>query len=154
MTSGTTHLLDGVWGSSSSDVFAVGFWGTILHYDGSAWSPMTSGASNPLLGVWGNSSSDVFALGDWGLILHYDGSAWSPSQMSGHSTSTLEGVWGSSSSDAFAVGWHGTILHYGAQGEGGPSWAVIAGIAVGSVAVAVGIFFAIRKWVWKKGVPG
>jgi hypothetical protein len=34
------------------------------------------------------------------------------------------------------------------------SWAVIAGIAVGSVAVAVGIFFAIRKWVWKKGVPG
>jgi hypothetical protein len=36
MTSGTTNDLNGVWGSSSSDVFAVGYNGTILHYDGSS----------------------------------------------------------------------------------------------------------------------
>jgi hypothetical protein len=34
MTSGTGNQLDGVWGSSGSDVFAVGSWGTILHYSG------------------------------------------------------------------------------------------------------------------------
>jgi hypothetical protein len=34
MPSGTTNILLGVWGSSSSDVFAVGDKGTILHYDG------------------------------------------------------------------------------------------------------------------------
>ncbi len=33
--------LSGVWGSSSSDVFAVGAGNTILHYDGREWSPMT-----------------------------------------------------------------------------------------------------------------
>jgi hypothetical protein len=35
--------LHGVWGSSGSDVFAVGWDGTIVHYDGSSWSSMTSG---------------------------------------------------------------------------------------------------------------
>ena len=30
-TSGTANRLNGVWGSSSSDVFAVGLSGTILH---------------------------------------------------------------------------------------------------------------------------
>ena len=65
-----------VWGSSSSDVFAVGWSGTILHYDGSAWSAMSSGATTWLNGVWGSSGSDVFAVGRNGAILHYgEGSA-------------------------------------------------------------------------------
>ena len=34
MDSGTTNLLRDVWGSSATDVFAVGWGGTILHYDG------------------------------------------------------------------------------------------------------------------------
>ena len=102
--------LDGVWGSSSSDVFAVGYSGTILHYDGSAWSAMTSGTSYALYAVWGSSSSDVFAVGSGGTILHYNGSVWSA--MTSRTTNDLLGVWGSSSSDVFAVGDHGTILHY------------------------------------------
>jgi hypothetical protein len=32
MTSGTSNWLWGVWGSSGSDVFAVGSSGTILHH--------------------------------------------------------------------------------------------------------------------------
>jgi hypothetical protein len=51
MDSGTTARLNGIWGSSSSDVFAVGMdldsWnGVILHYDGSTWSAMTSSSSS------------------------------------------------------------------------------------------------------------
>jgi hypothetical protein len=36
MPSGTSHWLCSGWGTSRSDVFAVGEGGTILHYDGSA----------------------------------------------------------------------------------------------------------------------
>jgi hypothetical protein len=34
--------------------------------------------------------------------------------------------------------------------QGGLSAGVIAGIAVGACAVVVGIYFAVRKWVWKR----
>jgi len=99
-----------VWGSSSSDVFATGYKGIILHYDGSSWSKMSSAASiDYLYGIWGSSSSDVFAVGEGGTILHYDGSTWS--SMTSGTTGLLIGIWGSSSSDVFAVGPYGIILH-------------------------------------------
>ncbi|UCG87456.1 MAG: hypothetical protein JSW71_02615, partial [Gemmatimonadota bacterium] len=47
----------------SNDVFAVGYNGTIVHYDGAGWSAMTSGTGVELRGVWGTSSSDVFVVG-------------------------------------------------------------------------------------------
>ncbi|MCX5895024.1 MAG: thrombospondin type 3 repeat-containing protein, partial [Proteobacteria bacterium] len=110
MNSGTTNQLEGIWGSSGADVFAVGDYGTILHYDGSVWSPMTSGTSQTLFEVWGSSGSDVFAVGRDGTILHYDGSTWS--SMSSGTTSHLYTIWGSSAADVFAAGQSGTILHY------------------------------------------
>jgi hypothetical protein len=102
--------LKGGWGTSGTDVFAVGLGGTILHYGGSAWSAMSSGTTNPLYGVWGVSGTDVFAVGATGTILHYDGSAWSA--MTNGTTESLYGVWGVSGTDVFAVGWDGTIQHY------------------------------------------
>jgi hypothetical protein len=110
MTNATMNTLYSIWGSSPSDVFAVGSGGTILHYDGSAWSAMSSGTTNELDGVWGSSSSDVFAVGNGGTILHYDGSEWSP--MSSGTTNDLTGIWGSSPSDVFAVGYDCPLLHY------------------------------------------
>ena len=102
--------LHSVWGSSGSDVFAVGDSGRILHYNGSTWSAMTSWTTNNFYGVWGSSGSDAFAVGDEGRILHYNGSDWSA--IISWSRNNLRGVWGSSASDVFAVGWNGTILHY------------------------------------------
>ncbi|MBN2282430.1 MAG: hypothetical protein JXO48_00910, partial [Deltaproteobacteria bacterium] len=93
-----------------NDVFAVGDYGTILHYDGSAWSPMTSGTTGELYGIWGTAGSDVFAVGGPGTILHYDGSTWSP--MASGTTEYLLSVWGTSGGNVFAVGGGGTILHY------------------------------------------
>jgi hypothetical protein len=64
----------GVWGSSASDVFAVGAYKlgkSIMHYDGSSWLLMTNGINAALSGVWGSSASDVFAVGWNGMILHY-----------------------------------------------------------------------------------
>jgi len=48
MDSGTTNALRGVWGSSATDVFAVGIGGVILYYDGNpegSWSPMQNSSS-------------------------------------------------------------------------------------------------------------
>jgi len=118
MSSGTTYRLNGVWGSSSSDVFAVGDGGTILHYNGDSWSSMASGTTHRLYDVWSSSSSDVFAVGDGGIILHYNGTAWS--SMSSGTTYHLHDVWGGSASDVFAVGDYGTILHYN-----GDSWSSV-----------------------------
>ena len=122
-----------VWGSSGSDVFAVGNQGggdIILHYDGSAWSSMLSGTTYGLLGVWGSSGSDVFVVGSYFdldlfkyyvTILHYNGSTWSSMTTPLRATTyILRHVWGSSGTDVFAVGadWDGsrynggTILHY------------------------------------------
>jgi len=115
MTSGTTNWLNGVWGSSGSDIFAVGNDGNILHYNGTSWSPMTSGTTDSLHGIWGSSGSDIFAVGGNGNILHYNGTSWSP--MTSGTTNWPHGVWGSSGSDVFAVQDGGNIVHYN-----GTSW--------------------------------
>jgi len=104
------EILNSVWGSSGSDVFAVGYNGTIVHYDGSNWSTMNSGTTSDLTYVWGSSGSNVFAVGYNGTIVHYDGTNWST--MNTGTTDSFSGVWGSSGSDVFAVGYNGTILHY------------------------------------------
>jgi hypothetical protein len=72
-TSGTANFLRGVWGTSSSDVFAGGDRSTILHYNGTTWTPMTSGTNVPLTGVWGSSLCNVFVSGHHGTVLRYDG---------------------------------------------------------------------------------
>jgi uncharacterized membrane protein len=118
MESGTSAQLRGVWGTSSSNVFAVGNNGTILHYSGNAWNTMPSGTTVTLREIWGSSPSDVFAVGDNGTILHYDGNAWNT--MPSGTTAGIEGIWGSSSSDVFAVGDNGTILRYD-----GNSWSTM-----------------------------
>ncbi len=107
--------LYGVWGSSSTDVFAVTMRGTILHYDGITWSSMTSANPKWLKDVWGTSSTDVFAVGLYSTIGHYDGMNWSG--MESGAAVYFEGIWGSSSTDVFAVGLQsestqGIILHY------------------------------------------
>src|SRR2546429_9871978 len=68
-----------VWGTASTDVWAVGASGTILHSDGSAWSASESGTPNyTLRGVWGSASTDVWAVGGGGTTLHWDGKEGPP----------------------------------------------------------------------------
>ncbi len=99
-----------VWGTSSSDVFAVGYDGTIVHYNGETWSPMTSGTTARLYGVWGTSSTDVYVVGHDGTILHHDGETWN--SMTSGTSSALLAVWGTSMSEVYAVGANGAVLHF------------------------------------------
>ena len=85
--------LRAVWGSDEDNVFAVGFGGTILHYDGHAWTRMRSPTARDLFAVWGNDRGDVYAAGEFGTLLHFTGAGWSETVPSG--VDTLEAVWGS-----------------------------------------------------------
>lgn len=73
-----------IWGRGDHDVFAVGSQGTILHYDGSGWTPMRDPISdvvtdpctaptNSLLWTVGGNDHDVFAAGARYLRLSANG---------------------------------------------------------------------------------
>lgn len=100
----------GIWGSSDANIFAVGEFGTIFHYNGAIWSPMASGTTNTLYGIWGSSAEDIFAVGDQGTILHYEGTKWAP--VASGTTEMLKGVWGNAANEVYAVGENGTLLRY------------------------------------------
>jgi hypothetical protein len=77
VTIGTRSILWSIWGSSATDVWAVGDNGTILHYNGTNWTNASSATLEVLNRVWGSSSSDVWAVGGYttgtdlrGTILH------------------------------------------------------------------------------------
>jgi len=148
-----------VWGSSDSDVFAVGQGGTILHYDGLAWASMNSGTSEDLYAVWGAADDDVFAAGRYGIVLHYDGVSWeSMMQGTGYSLSTM---WGISNTDIYAVGQRGIVINYNASvcdddtewdsTTGGCIW---ASLTSGSVRQLYGVWGASDNDVFAVGEYG
>jgi hypothetical protein len=106
----TTEQLNAVWGSSTSELWAVGSGGVILRRAGT-WSPVSSGTTATLHGVWGSAASDAWAVGDQATILHWNGSAWSK-ENAGISGIALHGIWGSSTTDLWVVGQSGAILRH------------------------------------------
>jgi hypothetical protein len=102
--------IDGLWGSGTSDVWAVGdsypdFFpddGIILHWNGLAWSQLPITGASHLFGVWGSGANDVWAVGESGDIVHWDGHAWSAPIGPAHVN--LFSVWASGPSDVWAFG--------------------------------------------------
>ena len=97
MASGTARMLNDVWGSSGSDVFAASDNGTVLHYDGRSWSAADSGAAVAFHRL---AASDAMMFGRRGFILRgpetigkaVDGPAewaWGPVAGGGSSTGDL-----------------------------------------------------------------
>jgi len=72
--SGPTAIYS-VWGSSTSNVFAVGSGGRILRYNGTSWTVQTSPTSRNLARVQGSGANDVWAFGD-SVLVHFDGTQW------------------------------------------------------------------------------
>jgi hypothetical protein len=155
--SGTENWLKGVWGSSATDVYAVGENGTILHYGGSEWSKMNSMTIEHLYAVWGTSGANIYAVGAAGTILHFNGVLWSDEIQSG-TTNNLRAIWGSGTNDIYVVGDKGTILHYdgsnwSSMDSGTTAW--LLGVwgtsdknlyAVGGYYDGEGIWFDLNSW--------
>ncbi|MBI5845292.1 MAG: hypothetical protein HZB23_11555 [Deltaproteobacteria bacterium] len=105
----STYLL-AAWGSSASDIFAVGMAGQIIRYNGNGWYEMRSNTVEQLNAVWGSSSTDIWAVGQNGIIMHYNGTVWAAS--ASNTTENLNAVWGTAANNVWAVGNNGEILHY------------------------------------------
>src|SRR5439155_25581168 len=95
--------------------------GTILHYNGSAWTASSSGTTNAFFGVWAASSADAWAVGQNATLLHYNGTNWSTATWPGSAAQIVNGVWGIGPADVWAVGSNGLILHYN-----GTAWSAVA----------------------------
>ena len=76
----TPETVEKVWGTSSSNLYFVGYAGTIVHYDGSTFTRMISGTDADLLNIDGIYDSDRDKSRIWvtgvGILLYYDGSVW------------------------------------------------------------------------------
>ncbi len=105
---------EGVWVHPSGIAIAPGPAGTVLRYDGMAWTTISTGSAAQLRAVWGASATDVWAAGDGGTILHFDGSTWAP--VPSGSTGTIRRLWGSGTANVLAVvgdaASGGSVLHY------------------------------------------
>jgi hypothetical protein len=115
-TPAQSYTLRGVWGSSATNVFAVGDGGVVLRYNGTSWSRMTTGTTAQLNRVWGSSATNVYAATSTGRLLRYDGTSWS--FVAGvQAPGALWSVWGSSATNVYAVGDGGIVFRYN-----GTSW--------------------------------
>jgi hypothetical protein len=112
-------VLRGVWGSSATDVWAVGDNGTIRRFTGvpaagSEWTIIASPSQAALQAVWGSGPNDVWAVGTSGTILHWDGATWNTSVAAypvNRKRPDLYAVWGSGPDDVWIVG-DGITLHH------------------------------------------
>lgn len=104
--------LNDIWGTSPDNIYAVGDFGTIIHYDGATWSTVFNGGDTPvqLLSVWGTGPDNVFVCGTSGTVLHFDGAQWKV--MRAGIGASLWQAWGPSANSVYIVGSNGYILHY------------------------------------------
>jgi hypothetical protein len=115
---------DGVWGFGPTDVWAVGTFGALAHFDGSAWTDTVPANDANFdadhVSVWGAAPGDVWAIGGIGTISHWDGTRWTQTMVGSLPFFPfLNKVHGSSATDVWVGGLSsdgknsGVILHDG-----------------------------------------
>ena len=152
MNSGTSMGLNGIWGSSATNVFAVGWCEsdgtpTILHFDGTSWSRMnvsgiSIGTNNDLYGVWGNAPNSVFAVGAMQHIFYWNGTTWTK-MTTPELESNFNAVWGTAYNNVYAAGTDGDIYHFD-----GTSWTLQAS---GTTADLYAIWGSSSSDIWAVG---
>ncbi len=116
------NTLSAIHGFASDDIWAVGFGGLIVHFDGTVWRRVKSPTRDSLVSLWGTGPSDLWAAG-WGVIVHWDGSVWKASyEVDARSDwagdAWLNAIWGSGRDDVWVAG-DRRILHWD-----GKAWSV------------------------------
>lgn len=120
--------LHGIWGLSLESLFAVGWMGCILHYDGTQWRSVRGGVidqqterfaacaeNTPLFAIDGNQQGLAWAVGDNGTVLHFDGVSWQ--HETSNTTMNLRAVLCTNDNIVYAAGADGTVLQRDAQGQ-------------------------------------
>ena len=98
-------------GTSSSDLWVVGFEGMMSHYDGAIWTPVTGFPFMDITSVWALAPDDVFALLQGAQLHHFNGEDWN--LVGADATGAWRsGLWASSAEDVWFVDQSGGISHY------------------------------------------
>lgn len=153
--------LNAMWGSDSTDVWAVGVGGTTAHWDGSRWMLFDDEAvADDLYAMWGfkpaagGMATDVWAGGDGGKIIRWNSasSTWK-TEFADTNIGTIYGLWGISQSDMWAVTINGDTLRRDATGK----WTSVANPAkpmTGSANRLFSVWGLASNDVWATGQNG
>ena len=153
--------LSAVWGSSASDVYAVGSDPStpIYHSTGDGnWDTYSTGiTAKKLFAVYGADAQHVWAGGEAGTFFSSTGGGgWIP-EMAPTSMANVRGIWAGSPTDVWAVNDAGDILHSSGIGLGfqlvvtvpSPLYAIAgrgAAMDVAAVGQAGQIFLGTSNW--------
>jgi hypothetical protein len=109
VASGQAAALLSVWGTSSTDVWAVGgdaldgSGPTVLHFDGEEWTRLPTGeAQGNLWWVFGFADGPVYMGGEGGMMVRFADGEFTTMATPG--TGTVYGIWGASPEAVWAVG--------------------------------------------------
>ena len=94
---------------AKDDIWAVGYSGTVAHYDGKDWQGVKSAAFANLNGVWAWTTDDVWAVGLAGTIMHWDGEKWT---LADAPKLDYVAVWGSDQNDVYAAASGGLVARF------------------------------------------
>jgi len=145
------NVLQSIWGSSATDVWALGDHSTLLHFDGSSWKAHATdgvvwGAGGGTL--WGSGPNDVWAAvtSRAGDALHWDGTSWKST-----ATGTFDVIGGTAANDVWAYDFHAetTLQWDGAswqsRGLPAPNWRSIAFGGATGITLTISINGGIAK---------
>jgi hypothetical protein len=110
MTSPSSNTLNSIWGTSATNIYAVGDGGVYLRYDGSRWSIQSRPVATRLNDIKGTGQT-MFLAGNTGTLMRHPGDDWWTVQT--ELPNNLNSVWGATMNDFFAVGDNGLIMRYG-----------------------------------------
>ncbi|MCR4317565.1 MAG: fibronectin type III domain-containing protein [Planctomycetes bacterium] len=108
--------LIGIGGSSASEILAVGTGGTVVSYNGTAWSDLTASSTtaNQLWKVQFVSAGNAYITGINGTLIAYSSGAFSSATTT--ATLSLWGLWNDSNT-VYVTGTGGLILSNGGSGS-------------------------------------
>lgn len=99
--------LSGVAAISDTDVWVVGEGSTVLHFDGTTWTPFDIENPSALGAIWANASDDVWIAGNFGIAAHWNGSTWTEHEVDG--TAAFFVISATGPNDAWAAGDEGPV---------------------------------------------
>lgn len=146
-----------VWGSSATNVFAVGAGGRILRNTGTGWVAMGSPTTRALARVAGSGPSDVWAFGD-SVLVHFDGTQWTNIPYTDRLLSARSrvpwaqlpgtfqlGLWVRSPKEVYLGGDNGVILRWDGNGWQTMMQGRFAGRRILSISGAAGCVVAVTE---------
>lgn len=143
-----------VWAFAPNDAWVGGQYGTVAHFDGTAWTILDCGFSSTpfqadVLGFWAAGQNDLWAVGgrfsstrNSAEVSHWNGTSWTASAIT--TAGALQAVWGAGPNDVWAVGQG--VVHFD-----GTAW---SSVTVPTQQTLYAVWGSAANDVWAVGAGG